>query len=74
MSPSRRAWQRFRRHLFGLAGLVVLALLTGACLSAGWLAAANAALDAVGGTAGGEMPTGDLPDAWRGQGGTRLSL
>jgi len=40
MSPSRRAWQRFRRHLFGLAGLVVLALLTGACLSAGWLAAA----------------------------------
>ena len=38
-------------------------------MDAGWLAAANAALDAVGGTAGGEMPTGNLPDAWREQGG-----
>lgn len=39
MRPSRRAWHRFRRHRFGLAGLAVLVLLTVACLSAGWLAA-----------------------------------
>ncbi len=40
MSPTARAWQRFRRHRFGLAGLMVLVLMTAACLSAGWLAAA----------------------------------
>lgn len=40
MSPAARAWQRFRDHRFGLAGLIVLTLLTTACLSASWLAAA----------------------------------
>lgn len=40
MSPAARAWRRFRQHRFGLAGLVVLVLMTAACLSAGWLAAA----------------------------------
>ena len=39
MNPTMRAWHRFRHHRFGLAGLVVLVLLTLACLSAGWLAA-----------------------------------
>ena len=33
-------------------------------MDARWLAAANSALDAVGETEGGEMPTSNLPDAW----------
>ena len=40
MSPLARAWGRFRRHRFGLAGLVALGLLVLACASAGWIAAA----------------------------------
>ncbi len=40
MSPLARAWLRFRGHHFGLAGLVVLALMIAACLSAGGIAAA----------------------------------
>lgn len=40
MGTGTRAWHRFRRHRFGLAGLVLLSLLVIACLSAGWLAGA----------------------------------
>jgi peptide/nickel transport system permease protein len=40
VSPLARAWGRFRRHRFGLAGLVALGLLVLACASAGWIAAA----------------------------------
>lgn len=42
MSPLARAWGRFRRHRFGLAGLVTLGLLVLACASAGWIADALA--------------------------------
>jgi peptide/nickel transport system permease protein len=40
MSPLARAWSRFRRHRFGLAGLVVLTIMTSLCSSAGWIATA----------------------------------
>lgn len=42
MTPSARAWQRFRRHRFGLAGLIVLVLLIAASLGAPlWAAMLN---------------------------------
>lgn len=52
MSPLARAWSRFRRHRFGMAGLVVLALLAGlsaaAGLIAGWLEIDPTAVDLFG--------------------------